>query len=129
MEVSRGKAYYATHKEACKAASERWRSKNRDKMRQHYRKENRRKRTLILDLYGGGCACCGETRYEFLCVDHINGGGNRHRELKGTGHRMWKDIADEGYRPDKYRVLCHNCNMSMGAYGYCPHEKEREKVA
>jgi hypothetical protein len=22
-----------------------------------------------------------------------------------------------------YRVLCHNCNLARGFYGYCPHEK------
>ena len=23
--------------------------------------------------------------------------------------------------PDELRLLCHNCNFSLGAYGYCPH--------
>jgi hypothetical protein len=23
--------------------------------------------------------------------------------------------------------LCHNCNMALGFYGHCPHEKERQR--
>jgi hypothetical protein len=23
--------------------------------------------------------------------------------------------------PEGYRVLCHNCNQSLGYFGYCPH--------
>src|SRR5690606_39680958 len=35
--------------------------------------------------YGGKCACCGESTYEFLCLDHSNGGGNQHRkEVKAS---------------------------------------------
>jgi hypothetical protein len=26
--------------------------------------------------------------------------------------------------PDGFQVLCHNCNMSIGLYGYCPHQTE-----
>jgi hypothetical protein len=29
-------------------------------------------------------------------------------------------LARNGF-PDGYRVLCHNCNMALGQYGYCPH--------
>jgi len=28
---------------------------------------------------------------------------------------------------DKYRVLCMDCNFSLGAWGYCPHEIERQQ--
>jgi hypothetical protein len=28
-----------------------------------------------------------------------------------------------------YRVLCHNCNMALGFYGYCPHHPERSEQA
>src|SRR5579859_8227770 len=39
---------------------------------------NRKK--SVLDHYGWACACCGETVVAFLCIDHVNGGGNKHRE-------------------------------------------------
>ncbi len=80
---------------------------------------------LIIGVYGGRCACCGEDRIEFLCVDHINVGGNKHRESLGKrGRHIYYWLRDNNY-PDGFRVLCHNCNFSLGAYGYCPHKEER----
>lgn len=68
------------------------------------------------------CACCGENHLEFLALDHINGGGNKERkELKKMGTNMFVYLFKKGY-PEGYRVLCHNCNMSLGCYGYCPHK-------
>lgn len=71
------------------------------------------------------CACCGEDALEFLSVDHIDGGGTQHK--KKVRH-VYKWIRDNDF-PEGFRVLCHNCNQSLGAYGYCPHEKERDNVA
>ena len=73
--------------------------------------------------YGGTCVCCGEARFEFLAIDHVNGGGRAERQKLST-----RQIADKVIKqnfPSEYRVLCHNCNQSHGWYGYCPHEKER----
>lgn len=84
---------------------------------------NQERRTMVLDCYGGKCTCCGETRKEFLCMDHINGGGLEHRKIAGMGTNMYRWIIRNNF-PDTLRVLCHNCNMSLGFYGYCPHERE-----
>lgn len=77
------------------------------------------------------CACCGEAHCEFLGIDHIHGSGTRHRKDLGngnkTGQALYRWIKDNDY-PDGLRVLCHNCNLSIGFYGYCPHEKERDLV-
>lgn len=88
-----------------------------------YQRELRRKwREAALAAYGGVCACCGEERYEFLAIDHIDGGGTRERRqnfVNGSSVNKW--LADRGY-PSGYRVLCHNCNSALGYYGYCPHQ-------
>jgi hypothetical protein len=74
-----------------------------------------------LQHYGGKCACCGEVRHEFLAIDHTNGGGNEHRRKLGlSGWNFYRWLRDNGF-PAGYRVLCHNCNMSLGLFGYCPH--------
>jgi hypothetical protein len=26
--------------------------------------------------------------------------------------------------PTGFRVLCHNCNLAIGFYGYCPHHRQ-----
>lgn len=88
-----------------------------------YARVYRRKLRLeVLTHYGNGtpeCACCREATFEFLSIDHVNGGGRRHRQSVGDVYRFLKR---NGF-PTGYRVLCHNCNNAIGAYGYCPHQK------
>lgn len=80
-------------------------------------------RVEVLRHYCGGktpsCACCDERKIEFLGLDHINGGGNKHRKMLNL-RSLHFHLKSRGY-PEGFRVLCHNCNFSMGHYGYCPH--------
>lgn len=103
-----------------------WLSRNRQKVNEQHRQSSRRRyrevRTAALAHYGGKCACCGESRYEFLAIDHINGGGAKHRRTMQEGSiGAW--LKNNSY-PDGFRVLCHNCNLARSLYGECPHERE-----
>jgi hypothetical protein len=80
-------------------------------------------RLEVLNAYGGKCVCCGETRPEFLALDHILGGGNKERKTGITGVRLIRKLKREGYPAGKIQILCHNCNLSIGFYGYCPHKE------
>jgi len=96
-----------------------WRAENPQYLeRNKKQKADRRKRAM--DILGDKCECCGESNYEFLSVDHIDGGGKKHFARDG----WYKVIGDVMKHPEKYRILCRNCNWSWGAYGYCPHLKE-----
>lgn len=79
------------------------------------------KRQKIIQHYGGRCACCGETEFVFLQLDHINGGGNEHRRQIGTGGGVLLQWIINNNYPEGFRVLCANCN-SAWARGWCPHE-------
>ena len=88
-------------------------------------------RLRALRFYSKGvpkCSCCGELRVEFLAFDHINGvkAGSAESGLVIRG-RLRNAIRQWKY-PDGIRVLCHNCNQSLGFYGYCPHAAEKEKA-
>jgi hypothetical protein len=76
-------------------------------------------RRLVIGHYGGKCACCDEERLEFLAIDHIKGGGNKHRKTNDV-QNIYAWIKRNNF-PTGFRVLCHNCNMSLGFYGYCAH--------
>ena len=92
---------------------------NREKVISKMAEYRRQARTEAITHYGGKCACCGESRPEFLAIDHINGGGNKHhKEIKGMAIGIW--LRKHNY-PEGFRVLCHNCNHSLGNFGYCPH--------
>jgi hypothetical protein len=122
------------------AAARAYRAANLAKVRKqvaaHYRRNagrikaraasrSRDYRLMVLRHYSEGspvCACCGERHIEFLCVDHVNGGGNRHRKEIGGGSRTFLWLIRQGF-PAGFRVLCHNCNSAIGHYGYCPHSR------
>ena len=85
-------------------------------------------RVELLNRYGNQCACCGESDPRFLALDHVNGGGARHRSTGKDGKPKKGMTAigviakREGYPQDgRYQLLCHNCNMAKGFYGACPH--------
>lgn len=100
----------------------------RARINERNRTYNRNRRLQLIARYGGSCACCGEDRYEFLAIDHINGGGNRHRKEVGAGDAFYKWLRAQGL-PDGYRVLCHNCNLALGFYKRCPHDEEEADSA
>ena len=90
----------------------------------------RRLRLRALRHYSGGdpkCACCGEAHHEFLVLDHSNGGGAQHQQEVGGGSNIYRWLLKHQC-PDGFRVLCQNCNASLGAWGYCPHQREAEKA-
>lgn len=88
--------------------------------RGYYKQWRRSLREQVIAKYGGCCACCGENQFEFLAVDHVHGGGRKHRQTFDSGVRYHQWLLAE--HREGFRVLCHNCNMSHGLYGYCPHE-------
>lgn len=93
-----------------------------DKSRVRQVKHERAIRREVLDRLGGKCACCGESHYEFLAIDHVHGGGSAHRRQIGvpSGQAFVRWIYRNNY-PAGFRVLCHNCNSALGYHGHCPH--------
>ena len=88
------------------------------------RRTNRYRVLIVYSQDPPSCICCGETHFEFLTIDHINGGGEAHRKsIGGPGRTMDRWLRLNGY-PDGFRVLCYNCNNAIGRYGYCPHKEE-----
>ncbi len=96
------------------------------------RGEARRKQLraeMILE-YGSKCACCGESTWEFLTLDHVNGDGAKHRkEMNRSGVEIYALLKKQGWPKDRYRLLCMNCNFAIGRCGYCPHTvKEGDRL-
>ena len=71
------------------------------------------------------CSCCGEIDIAFLTLDHVNGGGSKHRkQLRAEGGTSFYHVlAKTGYpRDPPLRVLCMNCQFGiLIGHGVCPH--------
>jgi hypothetical protein len=79
------------------------------------------------EAYGNACACCGETRVEFLSIDHIDPTTAKRGTSERSGVGLYRMLRNQQY-PTGYRVLCMNCNFARGHFGYCPHERERGRL-
>ncbi len=124
------KDWWRAHPEKLRA---KWRKANIKRGRQYYRDYTRARqldiKQEVFDAYGNECTCCGETIPEFLQVDHIDGGGCKHRvEVLGGknrgGHAFYKWLKDQGFPKDNFQLLCANCNFAKGRFKVCPHNRE-----
>lgn len=89
-----------------------------------------RTKDAAFNSYGGyRCACCGIVDEVFLTLDHVNGGGNKHRneispDVKrwggGGGCKLYRWLKKNKY-PRGFQVLCFNCNFAKWRLGKCPH--------
>jgi hypothetical protein len=94
----------------------------RDRSHRRYIKD----KMAALNAYGGAkCACCGETLFEGLTIDHLDGGGAKHRrQIHGGGTGLYQWLKHKGYPPG-FQVLCGTCNMAKGQRDHCPHQDRR----
>jgi hypothetical protein len=126
--IARNKAYREENKEVVKERKRKWREKNKEKIRtgrmelyKKYRQQHAEKRAQIkYDVfahYSGGtvkCAECDISDIDMLTLDHVDGGGCKHRKQVGAGTRMYMWLKNLGY-PVGFQVLCWNHNMKKEA--------------
>jgi hypothetical protein len=88
----------------------------------------RKMRQEVLSIYGKVCACCGESHWRFLTIDHIDGSGSEHRRAIGvkrsSGFQFYLWLKRNNW-PSGYQVLCWNCNIAKGKGKECPHQENR----
>lgn len=120
------KAYHAENRDLILAKNKVYYEANRDK----WLDSGRKVRVEAIEAYGGKCACCNESTFEFLAIDHVNNDGEEHRkEMQGYGRAIYRWLKKNGYPQDgRFQVLCHNCNMAKGLYGLCPHQGQSPYV-
>jgi hypothetical protein len=102
-----------------------YRRVHRERLSEYQREWGQKLRMKALEVYGGNpprCNCCGEKELIFLSIDHIEGGGTKHRKSLSTTSGLYAWLKKNNYPPG-FQVLCMNCNW--GRYrndGICPHK-------
>lgn len=74
----------------------------------------------VLTHYGYGilaCVKCGFSDIRALTIDHINGGGWRHRRKLGLSGNMFYRWLKRTKYPTGYQTLCMNCQFIKSAEG------------
>lgn len=114
------KVKYAVNRDRVLEINRLSRSKDPEKSRLRARQRNRELREAVIRGYGGRCTCCGISVYEFLTIDHVLNDGNVERKQVCRDAMLRKIIRDQF--PDRYTVLCYNCNLAKAFHGGCPHK-------
>ena len=74
----------------------------------------------VLTYYGNdklACIKCGMDDIRALTIDHINGGGYKHRKiLRLSGNMFYRWLKRNKY-PLGYQTLCMNCQFIKSATG------------
>lgn len=67
----------------------------------------------VIGHYSDGKFSCNRCRFSdmrALSIDHINGGGSKHRREVGVGNAFYNWLRNNHY-PNGYQVLCLNCQF------------------
>lgn len=96
-----------------------WNNGAKEKQQERLKKQ----KLIVYEHYGNKCSCCNEKEIAFLSIDHINGGGNKHRKKisKSSKTLPYRWIISNNF-PETLQLLCMNCNFAKGKLGKCPHE-------
>lgn len=87
----------------------RYQAKVRGDNRESRKRSSKKYRDLVLKVLGAVCICCGDDFAEYLEIDHINGGGKKHREqLKGS-QGVYRELLRDPRSAD-VQILCANCH-------------------
>lgn len=123
-----GKAHYEANREKTATRHKEWYEANRTQVAAGRRAWHLERKRIVIERYGGKCACCGEANLAFLSIDHVNNDGAQHRRNIGHGKtstRIYAWAMKNDY-PDSLQVLCMNCNCGkQWNGGVCPHEEQR----
>ena len=120
-----------SYKQKARNITKKWRKKQKkvnpnfqEEQNKYHRELYNKQRYECIFHYTNGkmcCSCCGEKEYLFLEIDHLNGGGNKHRKSV-TSDKIAAWLIRCKF-PKGFGVLCCNCNKGKHLNGgKCPHK-------
>lgn len=122
QESERHKKIYQLDREYILTRNNKWVDNNRQHLRKYQQAWGQKIKCEVLSYYSVDnipiCEKCLEkgirvTDLNLLSIDHIYGGGSKHRKsLNMRGRNFYSWLKRNNY-PDGYRVLCLSCNSKL----------------
>ncbi len=118
-DITKGSGLHSWCKLCQRISGKQWWSRNKEaclSKRRGVRPISRQERKIrVLTHYGNGrlaCVVCGFDNVFALSLDHIGGGGNKHRREEGlnTSDQVYSWVEKRGY-PKGFQTLCMNCQF------------------
>jgi len=88
--------------------------KNHESSMERQRVGRQRVKKEVLAHYSAGslaCIQCGYSDIRALSIDHIGGGGSKHKRILGRAGTAFYRWLKEQHYPEGYQVLCMNCQF------------------
>ena len=106
--------YRERHRDGELARHRLYRENNRLRIRAEARKHNMIAKVIVLRHYSlnerfASCVRCGMVDVRCLTIDHINGGGNKHRKTDARAN-IYRYLRKRNYPPG-YQTMCMNCQL------------------
>lgn len=104
------KEYCFSHREQINTTKRNWFHKHPEIRLSATKKYMEKIKMFCLIHYSGDppkCISCGIEDIDVLTMDHINGGGTKHRKQFGSHIYNW--LKKNNY-PEGFQVMCFNCN-------------------
>lgn len=79
------------------------------------RSRERARRRRVIEMLGGACNCCGQTREWFLEIHHLEARAYPRQK----GDKLVRDLANGSYSLDSVELLCANCHREKTLRGAC----------
>lgn len=102
---------YSNNREKALAYSKKHYSENKEHKIKLQNIRRKKIITEIFELLGNKCKECGFENKIALQIDHLNGGGYKHRKISGGGMNYYNQIKNN---ITKFQLLCANCNFIEG---------------
>lgn len=109
----RHKIYYELHKDEINKKHREYNTRNKERVSRYGKNWRDLNKFDVIFHYTNGdmcCVNCGENIYELLTIDHINGGGSKHRRKIESGSNFCLWLRRHNF-PEGLQILCYNCNM------------------
>lgn len=112
----RNSLFYLQNKDRIKEKRKQYYQKNKNvikqKTKKYYESWKTYNKFITIFHYTEGrmmCQNCDEDIIELLTIDHIEGGGNKHRKETGKAN-LYVWLRKNNY-PQGFQILCYNCNL------------------